>query len=139
MKVSFDFDGTLSKPVVQKIAKTLVNAGIEVWIVTRRYDSVEKYEDSFLEYYDIYRDNLEEAHNNLFKVADEVGIPRDRIKFTNMEYKYTFFKGTDFNWHLDDDFEDVSRINSKTKIMCYHFIEENLTSISDILLKKCNL
>lgn len=36
MKVSFDFDDTLSKPKVQEYAKELINRGIEVYIVTAR-------------------------------------------------------------------------------------------------------
>ena len=38
MKVSFDFDGTLSRKDVQEYAKSLVNSGLEVWIVTSRFD-----------------------------------------------------------------------------------------------------
>ena len=37
MKVSFDFDGTLSRKDVQKLAKELVSEGHEVWIVTSRF------------------------------------------------------------------------------------------------------
>jgi len=39
MKVSFDFDGTLSKKDVQKFAKELVEEGHEVWIVTSRFSN----------------------------------------------------------------------------------------------------
>ena len=35
-KVSFDFDGTLSRLDVQKYAKSLIEQGFEVWIVTSR-------------------------------------------------------------------------------------------------------
>ena len=38
MKVSFDFDGTLSRKDVQNFAKSLVNTGYDVWIVTSRFD-----------------------------------------------------------------------------------------------------
>ena len=37
MKVSFDFDHTLSRKDVQTFAKELVNEGHEVWIVTSRF------------------------------------------------------------------------------------------------------
>ena len=38
MKVSFDFDSTLSRKDVQSFAKELVDRGLEVWIVTSRFD-----------------------------------------------------------------------------------------------------
>ena len=36
MKVSFDFDGTLERPIIQQMAKKHINAGDEVFIITRR-------------------------------------------------------------------------------------------------------
>ena len=38
MKVSFDFDSTLSKESVRKYAANLIAIGIEVHIVTSRYE-----------------------------------------------------------------------------------------------------
>ena len=42
MKVSFDVDDTLTHPSVFKYTKQLVESGIEVWIVTTRYDERSK-------------------------------------------------------------------------------------------------
>ena len=37
-------------------------------------------------------------------MADELGIPRERIVFTCFEWKDTFFENNkDFVWHLDDN------------------------------------
>lgn len=114
-KVSFDFDGTLGQYLsVQAYAKELVQRGIEVWIVTRRYDTLERYTPEFNFKYNII--NLEEEHKYLFEVADGCGIKREHIKFMNMDDKYKFFTiNEDFIWHLDDDYVEILDINKHTK------------------------
>ena len=112
LKCAIDFDQTLSRPDVQKYAKELVDRGYEVWIVTRRYDSVEGYTDEILKQYGII--SLKEEHKYLFDVADECGIPRNQIQFMNMDDKWKFFKGKDFIWHLDDDKHEIRDINAYT-------------------------
>lgn len=117
MKISFDFDGTLSKPSVQEYAKELVDKGFEVWIVTRRFESTEMYTKEFIDNYGIL--NLEEDHDYLFEVAEKCGIPKERIHFCNMLDKWLFFEGNkDFIWHLDDDSFEVNTINQYTKTIC---------------------
>lgn len=94
MKVSFDFDSTLSRLDVQTFAKKLVNDGHEVWLVTSRFsDDVlkEKWPNTKL-------NNVE-----LFKIAEECGIIKEHIIFTNMSSKINFLKGQNFSFHLDDD------------------------------------
>lgn len=39
MKISFDFDATLSRQVVQDIAKSLIQKGHDVYITTSRFDT----------------------------------------------------------------------------------------------------
>jgi len=110
--VSFDFDGTLGQyPSVQAYAKELVQRGLDVWIVTRRYDSIERYTPEFNFRYSIT--NLEEEHKYLFEVAKECGIVN--IKFMNMDDKWKFFKNSNFIWHLDDDYVEIKDINRYTK------------------------
>jgi len=87
-KVSFDFDSTISQPVIQKIAKFFIDSGHEVWIVTSRMDKPSWNKD-------------------LFKVAEELGIFKSRIYFTNGEFKWRFFKDKDFIFHFDDDFMEI--------------------------------
>jgi len=38
MKISFDFDGTLADGKIQDLAKSLVDAGHDVWILTARWE-----------------------------------------------------------------------------------------------------
>lgn len=123
--VSFDYDSTLSEAVVEEFAKQLVDEGHEVWIVTRRFDSVEKYTEEFMNSYLIPKERLAIEHNSLFVTADRIGIPRDRIVFTNMLYKFGYFKDNpNFSWHLDDDLEEVGMMAEHCKVIPIRWINE---------------
>lgn len=95
MKVSFDFDKTLSRKDVQDFAKELVNDGHEVWIVTSRFDDETAMEKKW--------HWIKEQNQKLFDIADDCGIKRENIKFTCMESKSCFLEGKEFVFHLDDD------------------------------------
>ena len=41
--VTFDFDGTLSRADVQEYALELISKGVDVWVVTSRYDELQKH------------------------------------------------------------------------------------------------
>jgi hypothetical protein len=99
MRVSFDYDATLSRKDVQEFAKKLVSRGIEVWIVTSRFDDETAKEKAWWW--------IKDQNNNLFEVADECGIRRENIKFTNMESKSIFLKDKGFTFHLDDDYIEL--------------------------------
>ena len=107
MKVSFDFDSTLSRHDVQKFAKELVREGHEVWIVTSRISN----EQSKIEYSDNYTlDRIYKSNKKLFRVADNVGIPRSNIQFMNFQMKSEFIKDKGFVFHLDDDTDELMDI-----------------------------
>lgn len=89
-KVSFDFDCTLSEIAVQKLAYTLIQNGIEVWVCTARASSEDKMYDNW-------------GNEDLFKVTDSLKIPRNRIIFCDYEEKRPFLEAEGFVWHLDDD------------------------------------
>jgi hypothetical protein len=102
-KVSFDFDDTLSYEVIQDYAKSLIKQGIEVHIVTSRYEDCSMY-------------NFDCNHDDLFKVAKELGLDKDHIHFTNFMDKWNFFDIYEgFVWHLDDNPDEVIPINNLTK------------------------
>lgn len=102
MKVSFDFDGVLSKTYVQKYAKELVDRGIDVWIVTTRWNRLSRFYDK--DYYKLHGNwSWKEVHD----VALKIGVPIKNIVFTNYEWKSTYFYHVrDFAWHLDDNIEE---------------------------------
>lgn len=97
VKVSFDYDETLSRVEVQAFAKELLDAGYEVWVVTMRFESraemVRYHNDEGM---------LWEGNDDLFQTAKTLGIPSERIVFTNLSWKSEFLKGKGFLWHLDD-------------------------------------
>ena len=95
MKVSFDFDSTLSRKDVQDFAKELVNNGHEVWIVTSRFDDESAMSKNW--------HWIKGQNQKLFDVAEECGIKRQNIHFTCMEPKSIFLKDKGFVFHLDDD------------------------------------
>lgn len=95
-KVSFDFDDTLEFQTVQNYAKELIEKGIEVHIVTTRWEDPSKY-------------TFKVTHDYLFEVAETLGIPKENIHFTNMNWKWSFFiNNPDFIWHLDDNDEEIN-------------------------------
>ena len=98
MKVSFDFDGTLEFQDTQDYAAELVAKGVEVWVVTTRYDENHK-----------HKYPMNATLDDLWEVVDRLGIPRHRVRFTCMEWKYTYLNGTTFAWHLDDNPEEFSK------------------------------
>jgi hypothetical protein len=100
MKVSFDFDSTLSLRLVQDYAQSLIKRGFEVWVCTSRFSD----------------ENCKEVGDNddLWEVVERLGIPQERIHFTNKEDKYSFFEDKDFIFHLDDDWVELNHINSRT-------------------------
>ena len=95
MKVSFDFDSTLSRKDVQLFAKELVDKGLEVWIVTSRFDDESAMQKNW--------HWVKGQNEKVFDVAELCGINKDNIYFTNMESKSIFLKGKEFIFHLDDD------------------------------------
>lgn len=106
MKVSFDFDSTLDRKDVQRFAKELIDDGIEVWIVTSRM-SVE-YAKANLDQFTINR--VEKSNLKLFRVADNLGIKREHIHFTNAQFKINFLANQNFVFHLDDDSDELIAI-----------------------------
>ena len=99
-KVSFDFDGTLTKSNIREYAKELVDKGYDVWINTLRMD------DREVNYARNWNDDL-------YEIADSVGIPREKIIFCAMVDKWQFLKEKDFIWHIDDDSVECDMINRK--------------------------
>jgi hypothetical protein len=95
MKVSFDFDGTLSRKSVQEYAKSLVEAGHEVWIVTSRCDTESALAKGW--------HWIEKQNQELYDVAEGCGILRERIVFTEHVDKIKYLSGKGFAFHLDDD------------------------------------
>jgi len=104
-KVGFDFDNTLSRKMVQHYAKELIAQGHDVWIITSRASNNEAFTKDPWQ-----KDRIIKANRKLFRVADNVGIPRSNIKFMNFKIKAEFINGQGFAFHLDDDIDELVEI-----------------------------
>lgn len=126
MKISFDFDSTLEYKHIQDYAKELMDKGYEIHIVTSRPKKwSQKWKVRGNPY--ILWDN-----DDLYEVADRLGIIRENIHFTDYTPKYKFFdKDKDFIFHLDDDYNETFGINNYTKI-------KGITLDSDEWREKCD-
>lgn len=102
IKVSFDFDGTLDKPSVQKFAQDLLLSGYDVYITTQRQNN--KLAPSL------------SWNDDLFEISDSIGIKRKNIIFCNLESKYKIIKDMDFIFHLDDSFTEINLLKEYTNI-----------------------
>lgn len=102
IKVSFDFDSTLSKPEVQKLAKFLIDTGVEVWITTSRFGNGK-------EPYSNWNDDL-------YLVAKKVGIKKENVIFCQMSDKWKLLSDKNFAFHLDDDEIEVELINENLEM-----------------------
>ena len=102
MKVSFDFDGTLSRKDVQEYAKSLVSKGYDVWIVTSRIATEPALKKGW--------HWIERQNKELYDVAEKVGISKDKIVFTEFVDKIEFLKDKGFIFHIDDDVDELMAI-----------------------------
>tara|TARA_R110002096_G_scaffold41463_1_gene112146 strand:+ start:177 stop:536 length:360 start_codon:yes stop_codon:yes gene_type:complete len=104
LKISFDFDNTLECEEMQELAIKLLKSGAEVFITTSRTD---------------YHSGLKIPNDDLFEVAERVGIKKENITFTKFKCKYKFTK--DFDIHFDDDEVEIDNIN-KFPSKCLGFL-----------------
>ena len=95
MKISFDFDGTLSRESVQKYAKQLIDRDFNCIITTYRQK----------EYIP------PDSNNDLLEVAKNIGI--EDIRFTEGQDKSSFLE--DVFIHLDDDYNCLREIQINSK------------------------
>lgn len=131
-KVSIDFDSTLDRKDVQRFAKKLIDDGYEVWIVTSRLST--EHAKANLDQWTTNR--VEKSNLKLFRVADNLGIKREHIHFTNTQFKIEFLEGKNFIFHLDDDVEELLEIMS-SKDKCEPF-NVNYFEWEELITKKLN-
>lgn len=109
-KISFDFDETLSLITVQFAARDLVWAGHDVHIVTSRMSNDRAGNPGW--------------NDDIYIVANAVGIKDSNIHFCNLKPKHEFFaEHTDFIAHLDDDPDDINGINFHTDTEAILFVD----------------
>jgi len=92
-RISFDFDGVLTREVGRELAKLKIKQGFEVWIVTAR------------------RPDQSDA---VFKIAEELNIPKTRIIFTSGRDKWKFIDEFEIGLHYDNNEEQINKIRENT-------------------------
>lgn len=135
MNVSFDFDSTLSRKSVRKIAKEFIKQGFEVHVVTSRYEDTTRWGNNPWS---------TTFNRDLFRVTDHLGIKRENIHFMDMVSKYKFFeKNPGFLFHLDDDPMEIIEINIETPevkgILCTYTSNVWVEEVSKFLEAKKGL
>ncbi len=102
MKISFDFDSTLSTVRMQNLAKKFIADGHDVWITTSR-------DPSSLEVL-AKTPWVKEQNEKLVEIAKYVGIPEHKIVYTAHQIKWEFL--INFDMHFDDDQIEIEEIDS---------------------------
>lgn len=92
-RISFDYDGVLSTPRGRKLAKLIIEGGATVYIITAR---------------------MRNQSESVFKAADELGIKRERVIFTNHRDKWHVMAQYRIGTHYDNNQEQITKINEKT-------------------------
>ena len=94
MKISFDYDDTLSLDKIQDLAMSLIDAGHNVWVITSRFETNSS------------------MNADLFYVCGLIGIPKHKVIFTDGGLKCNEYARGSFDMHYDDDWEEVLHINN---------------------------
>lgn len=87
--VSIDFDDTADTPNGRELLQKLIDSGVVVHIITRRQQSASK---------------------AVYDLADEFGIPKDRVHFTNGKLKWEMIKRLGIKKHIDNNPDELKAI-----------------------------
>ena len=93
MRVSFDVDGVLTTEAGKRIAKRAIDKGDDVFIITARNERLSA---------------------GVYTIANELGIPRLRVYFTNGADKWKTIERLDIDLHYDNNREQVDKIEQFT-------------------------
>jgi hypothetical protein len=106
MKVSIDFDDTLSTQRGQDLARYIMNNGYDLYVVTRRQKS---------------------QSADVYAIADKLKIPRDKVIFTNGRLKWETLKRLGIQKHIDNNPEEIMAIKENAPlIQAVKFAEEDM-------------
>lgn len=108
MRVSFDFDGTLwdefdrtpnkQKEEIIKLCKKYIMMLHDVYIITKRWGPQYKNE------------GLKNEHLIVYQVAEMIGIPKEKVIFTNRIWKADKIKEMNIDLHFENSEMEVKQI-----------------------------
>lgn len=90
--VSIDFDDTLNTEKGKEMAMELIDSGVDLHIITRRNKS---------------------QSEEVYSVADELGIPKDKIHFTGGKLKWEMIKSLGITKHIDNNQDELDAIKDE--------------------------
>ena len=119
MRITIDFDDTLTKPHIQELAKKLVKRH-EVYILTSRLDS-------------LYRKAHRHLHSNddIYDVAEKVGIKPQNVVFTNQASKLEHIHRGRVGVHIDDNEAELKNISALSQCKGFSALDPEVAT--DIL------
>ena len=91
MKISFDYDGTLTEESIKNSAKIYIIAGHDVWIITARSEG--------------------NFNSDLYKLCDNIKLEHEKVIYTNGLLKVEEYIKGNFDLHYDDEWDEVAEIN----------------------------
>jgi len=94
MNISFDVDGVLDTPQGMAVARRRIANGDRVYIITAR--------------------NEDRMSEEVYAIANELGIPRLRVYFTNGEDKWRTIRRLGIELHYDNNQEQIDKIKDET-------------------------
>lgn len=93
-RISMDYDDTLSTLRGQQLARRILNQGKDLYIITRRQES---------------------ASGPVYKITDDLGIPRDKVHFTNGQLKWETIRRLHIQKHIDNNPDELKAIKDHLK------------------------
>jgi len=150
-RISFDYDGTLTRPRIRAYAKLCKRLGYDIHILTSRQNDITSPDylyDALGHDFFCYRGILY-CNDEVFALAEELGISEENIHFnpggfeSSGRWKSTFFRteheeGRKYILHLDDDPEVIQRLN-KDKYQCWHEVTAVSCFKTAPWVDKCNI
>ena len=94
MTVGFDYDQTLTEYKMQQLAKKFILAKCDVWIITSRREG--------------------DHNKDLFNILKKIGLPPQKVIFTDGESKVQFVAAINADLFFDNDQYECDIINSFT-------------------------
>ena len=103
IRISFDFDDTLSLPSVQKVAKELIELGFDVIIVTSRRSDGE--------------------NSDIEEVLQDLGV--DLVFYTEYNLKFTHLQKLMCDIHIDNDRNELIHLSRFSDIVGVDVTDES--------------
>jgi len=124
MRISFDYDGTITIPKIKEFAKMLIDFGADICILTSRQD------DSIYE-----NEKLIGYHGNntdLRELCKEIGLPLHKVFYVNGDNKVDEYIRLAIDIHFDNDYGDCELIRRSGGTA--FFVEFDMHNIADIFI-----